>query len=581
MWDKIDAGQGSRHEQELISKDNLFKPLLDKGAVMRRYNRTPESAAGVINYLLGGSPTTQIVHEIAQEKMDPEDTPAGTNPHGEILALLQKQKEAIELLEAKMSHNVSQHHNAFFSSVQHCLISWKRHLQTDTRHHDGEQVIAEMHALWQKHKEKMESLTVEIWRILQNAPNQHQSGDKNTSNKEQVIAVMGPTGVGKSSFIHNAVPPDLRTEVKVGHSLRSETNKVQPVSWVNKDGKRVKLVDTPGFNDSRAGMSDVEVLKMIANFLVDECDEKKPRLTGLIYVHRISDPRVGGTALRNLRMFRKLCGKDSMKNVVIVTTMWDMVDKKEGERREQELKSSNDLFKPLLDDGAIMIGYDRTHECANRVVNRLLEKGPTTPQIVQEIVNKGVVLVDTAAGTELQSEIRELLKKHNDEMKSLKTEVRGLKQKVPEQERQRMNEEMQDRQRMEGVMTNLSMELDELKRGIPNDPPLNYEATDNFPPPDTKCIEDCSKLLRLVKYVPSVASIYTCAEIEKGMSFYSISQTKISRHCEFCSFLHSGLRRCSGEEFEEYTVCIVNLETSVEIARCAFAPAVYEDGPAS
>ncbi|KAL4062294.1 P-loop containing nucleoside triphosphate hydrolase protein [Scleroderma yunnanense] len=352
-------------------------------------------------------------------------------------------------------------------------------------------------------KRKMESLTVEIWRILQNAPN---SGDKNTSNKEQVIAVMGPTGVGKSSFIHNAVPPDLRTEVKVGHSLRSETNKVQPVSWVNKDGKRVKLVDTPGFNDSRAGMSDVEVLKMIANFLVDECDEKKPRLTGLIYVHRISDPRVGGTALRNPRMFRKLCGKDSMKNVVIVTTMWDMVDKKEGERREQELKSSNDLFKPLLDDGAIMIGYDRTHECANRVVNRLLEKGPTTPQIVQEIVNKGVVLVDTAAGTELQSEIRELLKKHNDEMKSLKTEVRGLKQKVPEQERQRMNEEMQDRQRMEGVMTNLSMELDELKRGIPNDPPLNYEATDNFPPPDTKCIEDCSKLLRLVKECRSTLS---------------------------------------------------------------------------
>jgi len=36
------------------------------------------------------------------------------------------------------------------------------------------------------------------------------------------------------------------------------------------DGTTVKLVDTPGFDDSRDDLTDVQVLKMIAAFLTDE-----------------------------------------------------------------------------------------------------------------------------------------------------------------------------------------------------------------------------------------------------------------------------------------------------------------------
>jgi hypothetical protein len=43
------------------------------------------------------------------------------------------------------------------------------------------------------------------------------------------------------------------------------------------------------------------------------------KLSGLIYVHRISDVLMGGISSRNFRMFRKLCGDDTLKNVVIVT----------------------------------------------------------------------------------------------------------------------------------------------------------------------------------------------------------------------------------------------------------------------
>ena len=33
------------------------------------------------------------------------------------------------------------------------------------------------------------------------------------------------------------------------------------------DGRRVTLVDTPGFDDSRQGVTDTDILAKIANFL--------------------------------------------------------------------------------------------------------------------------------------------------------------------------------------------------------------------------------------------------------------------------------------------------------------------------
>ena len=68
-------------------------------------------------------------------------------------------------------------------------------------------------------------------------------------------------------------------------------------------------------------------------------------------------------------MFRKLCGTDSLKNVVIITTMWDKITPGEGSQREQELTSSDNLFKPLLDGGAIMMRHERTAESATKVID--------------------------------------------------------------------------------------------------------------------------------------------------------------------------------------------------------------------
>jgi len=90
------------------------------------------------------------------------------------------------------------------------------------------------------------------------------------------------------------------------------------------------------------------------------------KLSGLIYVHRISDVRMGGISGRNFRMFRKLCGDDTLKNIVIVTNMWGEVGQAKGQMREAELK--NKFFKPTLDKGAQMLRHDNTVESAHNIL---------------------------------------------------------------------------------------------------------------------------------------------------------------------------------------------------------------------
>ena len=94
----------------------------------------------------------------------------------------------------------------------------------------------------------------------------------------------------------------------------------------------------------------------------------------------ITDIQVG-TASTCIRMFQQSCGLHSMKNVAIITTMWDNVTSHTGEQWEKALGA---LFKPLLDDGAVIMRHDRTPESATAIINHLL-KEHTTPHIAHEL----------------------------------------------------------------------------------------------------------------------------------------------------------------------------------------------------
>ena len=56
-------------------------------------------------------------------------------------------------------------------------------------------------------------------------------------------------------------------------------------------------------------------------------------------MHRISDNRMAGTPLKNLKMFAQLCGSVAAERVVLTTTMWGKLSSPGiGEKREKEMK---------------------------------------------------------------------------------------------------------------------------------------------------------------------------------------------------------------------------------------------------
>ncbi|KAG7090237.1 hypothetical protein E1B28_011837 [Marasmius oreades] len=229
---------------------------------------------------------------------------------------------------------------------------------------------------------------------------------------------MGVTGSGKSTFINKASGYDGM--LRVGNGLESCTSAIQLSPGFELGGRQVTLVDTPGFDDTTKG--DASALNTIAMFL-GELYRQKQKLAGLVYLHRISDVRMGASSTRSFRIFEKLCGEAAFGNVMIVTTNWGQVPLEVGEAREAELRRNEAFFKPMLDNGAQLVRYDLTPETARAILLPLVwraEPRPLRIQIELAVERKGIE--ETAAGAEIGRELLVLMVKHEGTIRGLRRE---------------------------------------------------------------------------------------------------------------------------------------------------------------
>ncbi|KIM56893.1 hypothetical protein SCLCIDRAFT_69667, partial [Scleroderma citrinum Foug A] len=235
------------------------------------------------------------------------------------------------------------------------------------------------------------------------------------------------------------------SDFPVENGLESCTTQVQTAKPFFMDGRLVTLVDTPGFDDTTR--SDTDVLTAIAAYLSNTY-EQGAKLAGIIYMHRISDFRVGGTSKRNFRIFRELCGDNTLRNVLIVTNMWGSVNPKIGEAREKELASNDKFFKPVLEKGARMLRHNGTQASAHTILRHLANSQAATLAIQHELVNQRKGLAHTAAGAELTRALKEQADRHDEELKKLRSEMEVAMRSKDEETRQELQEEV-DRKREE------------------------------------------------------------------------------------------------------------------------------------
>lgn len=285
-----------------------------------------------------------------------------------------------------------------------------------------------------------------------------------------VIAVMGVTGVGKTHFISQAI----RRELDLGNSLhpcqhslffpccgsflfspkkpiniRLATTTIQeyPFSYGETE---IILVDTPGFDDARR--PDILLLEEFVEFL-RRITSNGLQLSGIIYLHRINDNRMQGSAQKNLDLLTELCGDDFLEHVILTTTMWDHVDPTLGRDRERDLNES--FWKPLVNKGATIMRFMGDNGSALAIINKILRgslSDGAMPDIQRESIYDNKSLAETKAGSILVDQLEKQAHKQRrwldeiyqtaneipeqDGYNSSETEYRQIKKEVEELTRQ-------------------------------------------------------------------------------------------------------------------------------------------------
>jgi GTPase SAR1 family protein len=240
----------------------------------------------------------------------------------------------------------------------------------------------------------------------------YRNGQKAKST-DRFIAVMGVTGSGKSTFISHLSDKKPRIEdgiesckpcsVDFSRQISNYigTLKVDVFPLLLEDLSTVYLIDTPGFDDS--DRSDTDVLRELASWLT-ESYSNGVKLDGIIYLHRISDIKMQGSAKRNLVMFQKLCGAHTMERVVLATTMWCLVPPEIGKKRELQLKGTKDHWGWMISRGSQVVRHENSAESALSIVRMLLinRPPPVTLEIQDEMVMRSKTLEQTQVGREVE-----------------------------------------------------------------------------------------------------------------------------------------------------------------------------------
>lgn len=145
------------------------------------------------------------------------------------------------------------------------------------------------------------------------------------------------------------------------------------------------------------------------------------KLSGIIYLHEISQTRMFGTSRKNLDMFRKLCGDDALRNVVLGTTKWGDVTPGVGEKREKQLRDT--YWKEMVQRGSVIMQAHSSSGSAWEIVNRILGNQVVDfVRIQEELLELQKVIPNTEAGQTLSYTLKELLEQQKELARQLEEE---------------------------------------------------------------------------------------------------------------------------------------------------------------
>ncbi|KAF6742887.1 hypothetical protein DFP72DRAFT_936056 [Ephemerocybe angulata] len=168
---------------------------------------------------------------------------------------------------------------------------------------------------------------------------------KDSRQGDIVIPVMGAMGGGKSTFINNCLShfgtngPLAPTSA----GFQAGTSKVAHYTATYTTGRRLVLVDTPGFDHGQ--LEAAEVLRRIAVWLSASYSDGVT-VAGVVYIYDVASIRYTKGHELWMDLFEKLCGCDSLSGVMVATTRVGTIPDGLEPVQEQELRNK---WKSLLE----------------------------------------------------------------------------------------------------------------------------------------------------------------------------------------------------------------------------------------
>ncbi|KAK0652614.1 P-loop containing nucleoside triphosphate hydrolase protein [Cercophora newfieldiana] len=215
-----------------------------------------------------------------------------------------------------------------------------------------------------------------------------------------VIALLGVTGAGKSTFVNTACGRDVS---KISHSSKPCTQVPQAVEFGIGD-RTIVLIDTPGFDDDKR--SDVRILEDIATWMAKK-GYREQMLDGLIFLHPITHTRAGGSELNRTQLLEKILGEAAYSRVVIATTMWDYIVSEDLVKDRLDSRCApGGVWHELISKGALTAKHYNTPESAHSIINTIVEiadrLGKPQSLLETELKQQNGRVVHTSAGKSLE-----------------------------------------------------------------------------------------------------------------------------------------------------------------------------------
>jgi len=160
---------------------------------------------------------------------------------------------------------------------------------------------------------------------------------------------------------------------------------------------RVHMLAFPGLG--KAYRTDHKVLKDIAYALCSTY-AKNMRLSGILYLHRITSSTFNSTYWRSLDVLKALCGPQSFQAITFVAISWEQIDEPTSSTRENELKNTTEFFRGnLVPNGSYTEMSFANRDSAIAIIEPIIKRQKTfVLDLQKQFVDEGLDLGETVMG---------------------------------------------------------------------------------------------------------------------------------------------------------------------------------------